>query len=165
VAEKVVGLDCRGRSGKPHDASAYACNAMADDVLAVLCVEQAELVGYSMGGWIALNMLARFPHRFFCVAAGGSGVRPFRQAEVLIEALEADDDPLALTDDAAREFRRFIDSNPDSDRKALASVQHADRAAADTALLAQVQVANLLFVGGADPTVGVVQRAAVDARG
>jgi pimeloyl-ACP methyl ester carboxylesterase len=161
---RVIGLDCRGhgRSGKPHDASAYAGNTMADDVLTVmdvLGVEQAELVGYSMGGWIALNLLARFPHRFLCVAAGGSGVRPFRQAEVMIEALEADD-PRATHDAAARRFRTFIDSNPDNDRKALAAVQRAERAAADAALLAQVQVASLLFVGAEDPTFDAVRQAA-----
>ena len=101
----VIGLDFRGHgaSGKPRDPAAYAGNQMPDDVLAVmdgLGLERADLLGYSMGGWISFNLLARFPGRFSSVVAGGSGVRPFRQSEAVIEALEADD-PSGIADQGA----------------------------------------------------------------
>ena len=161
---RVIGLDFRGHgaSGKPHDPAAYAGNRMPDDVLAVidaLGLERTELMGYSMGGWISLNLLARFPGRFSLVMAGGSGVRPFRQSDAFIEALEADD-PAAITDPAAREFRTFTDSTPDNDRLALAAVQRAERADADEVLLTQVNVPTLLFVGAEDPTREAMQFAA-----
>jgi pimeloyl-ACP methyl ester carboxylesterase len=50
----VVGLDIRGHgeSGKPREPGAYDLQLMAEDVLAVMDatgVEQADLVGYSIG--------------------------------------------------------------------------------------------------------------------
>jgi len=64
----VVGTDCRGhdRSDKPHDSSAYEDPQMPNDVLAVmdaLGLERVDLMGYSMGGAIAINLLARHPGR------------------------------------------------------------------------------------------------------
>ena len=163
AGRKVIGLDCRGhgRSGKPYDSSAYDANQVPNDVLTVmdaLDLQRADLVGYSMGGWIALNLLARFPERFARVAAGGSGPRPFRQAEIMIHALEVDD-PATISDPAARGFRSFVDSSEANDRKALAALQRANRAAADPALLAQVRVPTLLFVGAEDPTLETVRQA------
>jgi pimeloyl-ACP methyl ester carboxylesterase len=161
---RVIGLDFRGHgaSGKPRDPAAYAGNQMPDDVLAImdaLGLERAELMGYSMGGWISLNLLARFPGRFSSVMAGGSGVRPYRQSDAFIEALETDD-PAGITDPAARGFRTFTDSTQDNDRLALAAVQRAERAEADEALLTRVSVPTLLFVGAEDPTREAVQHAA-----
>jgi pimeloyl-ACP methyl ester carboxylesterase len=158
---RVIGLDFRGHgaSGKPHDPAAYAGNQMPDNVLAVmdaLGLERIDLMGYSVGGWISLNLLARFSGRFSSVVAGGSGLRPFRQSEAFIDALEADD-PAGITDPGARGFRTFTDSSPDNDRLALAAVQRAERAGADEALLEQVTVPTLLFVGSDDPTREAVQ--------
>jgi pimeloyl-ACP methyl ester carboxylesterase len=64
----VVGLDCRGygRSGKPHDPGAYDHNQMADDVIAVMdaaALDRADVMGYFVGGRIAISFLARFPDR------------------------------------------------------------------------------------------------------
>src|SRR5579884_3735902 len=81
---QVIGLDCRGHghSGKPHDPSAYAGHQMPDDVLAVMDtigLERADLMGYSMGGWIATNLVSRHPERFTTVVVGGSGLRSAAQ--------------------------------------------------------------------------------------
>jgi pimeloyl-ACP methyl ester carboxylesterase len=93
------------------------------------------------------------------VVAGGSGVRPFRQSEAVIEPLEADD-PSGIADQGARGFRTSIDSSSDNDRLALAAVQRAERAEADETLLKRVRVPTLLFVGSEDPTREAVQLAA-----
>lgn len=63
---RVIAFDNRGagRSDKPF--SAYSLEAMSDDALAVLdaCdVEQAHVVGASMGGALALLLAARHPER------------------------------------------------------------------------------------------------------
>src|SRR5262245_12501577 len=65
---QVVLIDCRGHghSGKPHEAAAYGGNKRARDVVAVLDalgLPAADLVGFSMGGLIALATALRFPER------------------------------------------------------------------------------------------------------
>jgi pimeloyl-ACP methyl ester carboxylesterase len=64
----VITLDARGhgKSGKPHRASDYADYKRAQDVAAVLDVlgiQRADLHGYSMGGWIAMDTARCFPRR------------------------------------------------------------------------------------------------------
>src|SRR5690349_8546904 len=56
-----VGLDFRGhgQSDKPHDAGAYGEQSLAGDVVALLDhleIGEADLVGYSMGGRVALRL-------------------------------------------------------------------------------------------------------------
>src|SRR5437016_4213727 len=63
-SHRVIALDCRGhgQSGKPHDPAAYNGTAMADDVIALidhLGVTQTDLIGYSMGGFLAASLLVR----------------------------------------------------------------------------------------------------------
>ena len=69
LGRQVVGMDCRGhgRSGKPHESSAYKGDQVGDVVLAgtdVLGLDRVEIMGYSMGGRIAIALLARVPERF-----------------------------------------------------------------------------------------------------
>src|SRR5580698_7066630 len=64
----VVAMDCRGhgQSDKPHDQAAYGHVRMAQDVIAVMDAAQlpaAHLVGYSMGGFIGIRVLAGFGSR------------------------------------------------------------------------------------------------------
>ncbi len=74
---QVIMIDCRGhgRSGKPHDCKMYG-REMVDDVVRLLDhlkIKRAHIVGYSMGGFITLNMLARFPERMLTATTGGAG--------------------------------------------------------------------------------------------
>ncbi len=64
AGHRVVGFDARGhgRSGKPHDPSAYEHDAMVKDVSACfdrLGLAEADLAGYSMGASTALQFAAR----------------------------------------------------------------------------------------------------------
>ncbi len=78
---RVIAMDVRGhgRSDKPHDVSQYGTK-MVDDVQRLmdhLQLPQAHLVGYSMGGFILLNLLVNDPQRFLSATLGGSGgIRP-----------------------------------------------------------------------------------------
>jgi len=82
---RVIALDCRGhgRSGKPHEPGAYGIE-MVNDVTRLLDhlgIKQANVVGYSMGGSIALKMLETHPERLLSVTSGASeGFRPGQDA-------------------------------------------------------------------------------------
>ena len=74
---QVIGLDCRGhgRSGKPHDAKMYGTE-MVEDVIRLLDhlkIKKAHVVGYSMGGFIVLKMLATHPDRILTATTAGAG--------------------------------------------------------------------------------------------
>jgi len=65
-----------GRSEKPREASVYSTAAFAADVLAVMDEEgiaAAPVVGYSMGGMVALELLGRHGERFPRGVVGGMG--------------------------------------------------------------------------------------------
>jgi pimeloyl-ACP methyl ester carboxylesterase len=115
---QVVGMDCRGhgRSGKPHESSAYEGDQVADDVLAVMDVlglDRVDIMGYSMGGRIAIDLLARVPERFTSVVVGGAGLRTARPVPDSLAAgaaaLEADD-VSRITDPGNRFQRQFAES-------------------------------------------------------
>jgi len=73
---EVIAMDCRGhgRSDKPHDPSQYG-NQMAMDVVRLmdhLGLKKAHVVGYSMGGGIAVKVLVDQPDRLLSIVTGGS---------------------------------------------------------------------------------------------
>ncbi|MCA9261046.1 MAG: alpha/beta fold hydrolase [Planctomycetales bacterium] len=75
---RVIALDCRGHglSGKPHDAAAYGLE-MVEDVVRLLDhlqIEQAHLMGYSMGTLIVSRVAAAHPDRIRSVVLAGGGV-------------------------------------------------------------------------------------------
>lgn len=66
-SHRVIVMDCRGhgKSGKPSAAADYGLK-MVDDVIALmnhLDLRQAHLVGYSMGGMIAMKTAVLHPER------------------------------------------------------------------------------------------------------
>src|SRR3990172_7413846 len=78
AGRRVVALDCRGHgeSGKPHDPVPYDDTKMADDVIALmdhLGIGVADLMGYSMGGFLSASLLVRHPERFRSVILSGVG--------------------------------------------------------------------------------------------
>jgi pimeloyl-ACP methyl ester carboxylesterase len=175
----VVGLDCRGhgRSGKPYDPAAYEDPLMPSDVLAVMdaaALERVDLMGYSMGGAIALALLARFPERFASVIVGGAGLpvaaRNPELRAAIAAALEAED-VSQISDPVARFFREFAESRAhspnsfadvDPDLLALAAISRGGGlrsiSEAEKAALKQVQVPLLVVVGDKDPALPDAQR-------
>ena len=77
AGHRVVAMDCRGHgeSDKPRNAEAYGLE-MAEDVVRLLDhlrIQRAHVVGYSMGGAIATQLLVRHSNRLQTVALLGSG--------------------------------------------------------------------------------------------
>ncbi len=74
---EVIGLDARGhgQSEKPHDVSAYGVQLVEDVVRLMdhLELERTHVVGYSMGGEIAVKLVALHPDRLHSVVIGGAG--------------------------------------------------------------------------------------------
>jgi pimeloyl-ACP methyl ester carboxylesterase len=74
---RVIALDCRGhgQSGKPDAEGAYGTN-MVEDVVRLmdhLHIAKAQIVGYSMGGMIAMKLEATHPDRVSAIVLGGMG--------------------------------------------------------------------------------------------
>jgi pimeloyl-ACP methyl ester carboxylesterase len=63
-----------GLSGKPADPALYGQESRAGDVVAVidaLGCERAHLIGYSMGGWIAVGVAKHYGARLSSLTIGG----------------------------------------------------------------------------------------------
>jgi pimeloyl-ACP methyl ester carboxylesterase len=154
---QVIGLDCRGhgRSGKPHSPAAYAGNQIPDDVLAVMDavgIERADIMGYSMGALVTLNLLPRHAERFTTAVVGGTGLPrpatdPQRRA-ALAAALEVAD-PATISEPTALRFRQAAERRG-NDLLALAALQRSERTQADQADLRQLELPLLVVVGEKD---------------
>lgn len=73
----VIAPDLRGHGGsdKPHDSSAYGVRFVTDmiELLDHLHVDKAHVAGYSMGGIIALKLIATHPERVRSAVLAGTG--------------------------------------------------------------------------------------------
>lgn len=87
---RVIALDNRGhgKSDKPHDPRQYGTEMVEDAVrlLDHLKIDRAHVVGYSMGGSITLQVVARSPERVRTATLGGMGL-PEPGREKLLVAL------------------------------------------------------------------------------
>jgi pimeloyl-ACP methyl ester carboxylesterase len=89
----VVGLDFRGHgaSDKPTRPQEYGEEVLAHDVTALLRhleIGEADVVGYSMGGRVALRLASLAPERLGRVVAGGvGGAGAIGQAEAIAERM------------------------------------------------------------------------------
>lgn len=95
---QVVAVDQRGhgQSGKPHDPASYGERMALDvvDLLDHLRLQQAHVVGYSMGGFVAMKVVALAPDRLMSAVVGGAGwpspeLRDDAIFDALAESLEA----------------------------------------------------------------------------
>lgn len=124
---RTIAPDARGHggSGKPLNPIAYGDDRFAADVSAVLDhlqLDRCALLGYSMGGLVALRTVPVEP-RITAAVLGGIGVGDMLIAdrELIADALEAED-PGSITDPIGREYREFADATG-ADRTALAAAQ------------------------------------------
>ena len=160
----LVAIDCRGHgdSGKPHDPALYDHDRMADDVSVVMeaCgLKQALILGYSMGGFIGLRLLAAHPERVVKLAVAGVGANYLKGSitspaarAALADALLVEDKN-TITDPRARMFRNFADQ-PGKDRFALAACMRAMSPHLPLATLSRLQGPILVVDGSEDETAG-----------
>lgn len=160
----LVAMDCRGHgdSGKPHDPAAYGHDRMAQDAIAVMdaCSLSAALIlGYSMGGFIGLRLLAASPGRVIKLAIAGVGETYLRDSITAPDARAAladallTDNPGSLTDPRAKMFRAFADQ-PGKDRLALAACMRAMSPRLPVETLARLERPVLVVDGDKDDTAG-----------
>jgi pimeloyl-ACP methyl ester carboxylesterase len=117
AGHRVIALDCRGHgeSGKPHDADAYEEGRMAADIVAVLDglkIAAADVMGYSMGGFLAMRLMQDAPSRVRRAVLAGVGETYFTVSTEWADTIAAGllaPDPAAITDPQAREFRTFCE--------------------------------------------------------
>ena len=73
---RCISIDClsHGESSKPAEAANYDRNLLALDIISVMdaeAVQQAHLVGYSMGGLLGCCVAKFYPHRLLSLMLGG----------------------------------------------------------------------------------------------
>lgn len=160
----VIGMDCRahGASEKPHDSSAYARGEMAEDahrLLDHLGVARSDLVGYSMGSWIALHLLLRQGGQIGRAVLGGigRGRGPGFGAAIArrLRGDESEHDPIAVR------FFTFASADPGNDLEALAACIEAPQEPVSDEVLATIRNPVLVVAGDVDDlAVGAPEMAA-----
>ena len=149
---RVIAVDARGhgRSDKPHDPMKYGPR-MATDVVELmdhLNIPKAHIHGYSMGGSMLQQILARHPDRLISAIFGGSG--PQETDPQLIAQVPKDADPPAAGDPNAPRGENWS-SYAGYDREAMAAVQKYPWRSEDRAIdLSKVKVPVAQIIGGLD---------------
>lgn len=123
AGRQAVALDFRGHgnSDKPHDPASYG-EAMVNDIVAVadaLHLNDLDVIGYSMGGSLAILMAHLHPERLRRIVIAGVGSHYFDKplpVDSIANALESDAESSGL----AQNFKLFA-SQPGKDKKALAA--------------------------------------------
>ncbi|HEX7007932.1 MAG TPA: alpha/beta fold hydrolase [Alphaproteobacteria bacterium] len=161
AGRQLVMIDARGhgRSGRPHDPSAYAPYARAADVVAVLDalrLPRADVLGYSMGGWTGYCVAKFFPERLRSLIAGGTqpygqSLEPYRR--IMACGLDSWADVIEEMADRPVPRRRILAN----DIAALRAVVADDRPNI-AASVARSGVPMLLYAGGDDPLHDLIRR-------
>lgn len=165
---RVIALDLRGhgKSDAPHQPAAYG--PIAQDVIGLmdhLGVERAHIVGYSLGGIIALKLLTTHPERFMRAVIGAAAYRRSqseradREAETAAREIEAGVYRALIVSTAPTDepppdeaVIRARSREIPGDRFAHAALMRARRALLVTdAEIARVAVPTLAVTGAADP--------------
>lgn len=156
AGHRVIAIDNRGhgRSEKLYDPAQYGAPVMAEDcrrLLDHLDLEQADIMGYSMGARICAFLTLAHPSRVRSAVFAGLGfnmVRGMAGTGPIAHALEASsiDD---VTNPTARTFRAFAEQTK-SDLKALAACIRSSRDPITREDIARIACPVLVAVGTED---------------
>lgn len=166
AGHRVIAFDARGHGGssRPRDPAEYTSAARVADALAVLDAAgaaRAHVLGYSMGGWTALELARTRPQRVRSLLVGGA--QPFGQRLDALRGLLANG--LAAVARAFQGgrgelpagFRARLMAN---DVGALAAVLAEDRPDLGEAAVRGLALPALLWAGALDPLAPLVERVA-----
>lgn len=163
---RVIALDNRGhgQSDKPHSPEAYRVPLMAKDAIALLDhlgIDEAHVMGYSMGARITAFAALADPHRIRSIIFGGLGIGMVTGVgdwDPIADALLAPslDD---VTHERGRMFRTFADQTK-SDRLALAACIRTSRDLVSAEDAARISQPTLIGVGTKDDIAGSAQELA-----
>lgn len=161
AGRQVIALDVRGHgeSSKPHRQSDYDEGELALDVVRLLDHlghAKADVMGYSMGGFITMRVLHDFQGRVRRAVIAGLGDNYYGRGVVESEAIAAAlraDDAATVTDAVPRQFRLFAEQGR-NDLEALALCMTRPRLVFDEAELRHLSVPALIVVGEKDTITG-----------
>jgi pimeloyl-ACP methyl ester carboxylesterase len=160
---RVVALDLRGHgeSQKPHDANVYGRDELVGDLVRLLDhveLGRVELMGYSMGARLSLQLALAHPDRVANLMVGGIGGRMFEPPKgaaptmSMAEAMRAAD-PEQITEKTLKGFRLFADGQGE-DRLALAAFSEGRGVALHRDDLATISAPTLVVAGSRDEMAG-----------
>ncbi len=162
---RVVSIDLRGhgQSAKFYQPADYSLEAMAGDVVAVvehLEIKKPDLIGFSLGARVVLEVLRMRPERFLLGVLCGVGdflvnPREERDPEIGAKAMEAASAE-EIGDDMAKRFRLFAERQG-QDLKALAAVSRGLAAMGrpwTREMLASIKNEILVIAGAGDDLAG-----------
>ena len=168
AGRRVIAIDNRGHgeSGKPHDPAAYRLSTMVEDarrLLDHLGIESTDVIGYSLGSWIAAKLAILHSERVSSLALGGVGdalVRRelFGEPDALVSALRAPSLD-AVNDIRGRAYRVFADQTG-SNREALVACILGAKERFSPDDLRSIDVPVLIAVGSEDTDAGSAERLA-----
>lgn len=160
---RAVAFDHRGHgaSSKSYDPDDYTPQKMAGDAAALLDhlgIDQAHVMGYSMGARVAAFLALAQPEKATTLVFGGLGqgmVDGVGDWDPIADALVAEN-AQSITHPRGRMFRAFADQTK-SDRKALAACISASRTLLSEADMARIAQPTLVAVGSKDDIAGSPQ--------
>ena len=153
---RVLAYDCRGHgaSQKLYDRSDYSTRIMADDGMRLLNhvgIEQADIMGYSMGARIAAFMAADHSERVRSVIFGGLGSNMLRRMLAVgpvARSMEVNN-LNEIKNATLRSFREFAESTG-SDLNAMAVCLRATRETITPEMLGSIPAPALVVCGSED---------------
>ncbi len=160
AGRRVIAFDNRGhgRSEKFYEPAAYALPKMAEDarmLLDHLAIDRADVMGYSLGGRIAVFLAKEHGERVRSLVLGGVGLNLADRPALSLSIAEAMEAPslAAVTDPKARMFRSFAEATR-SDLMALAACARGACQTLSPADLAQIDLPVLIAAGTKDDLAG-----------
>ena len=166
AGRRAIALDNRGHgaSSKLYDPAEYHSAIMSEDVRALLDhlgIEEADVMGYSMGARVAAYLAVDHPGCVRSLILGGLGIKLVDGVglpETIAAALEAP--ALAdVSDPTGRKFRSFAEQTK-SDLKALAACMRGTRQTLSREQVAAIARPVLIAVGTEDDVAGSAQELA-----